>query len=117
MFDQAIVELLKARELSNDDPLALAALGHAYAVAGRIGEAQKLLEKLLQLAQTGNVRPYEIAKVYAGLGDKDRAFEWLNKALQDRSPWLLKLKAEPNFENLRTDQRFQTLVQQIRPPQ
>ncbi|MBL8189298.1 MAG: protein kinase [Acidobacteria bacterium] len=117
MLDQAIAELLKARELSNDEPLVLAALGHAYAVAGRTGEAQTILEKLLQLAQTGNVRPYEIAKVYAGLGDKDRAFEWLNKALQDRSPWLLKLKAEPNFENLRTDQRFQTLVQQIRPPQ
>ncbi len=117
MLDQAIAELLKARELSNDEPLVLAALGHAYAVAGRTGEAQTMLEKLLQLAQTGNVRPYEIAKVYAGLGDKDHAFEWLNKALQDRSPWLLKLKAEPNFENLRTDQRFQTSVQQIRPPQ
>ena len=117
MFDQAIADLLKARELSNDDPLVLAALGHVYAAAGKVGEAQKMLDLLLQAAQAGNVRAYEIAKVYAGLGDKDQAFAWLGKALQDRSPWLLKLKSEPNFENLRSDARFQTLVQQIKPPQ
>jgi serine/threonine protein kinase/Flp pilus assembly protein TadD len=117
MLDQAIAELVNARQMSNDDPLVLAALGHAYAVAGKTSEAQKTLELLLEKAQTGIVRSYEIAKVYAGLGDKDQAFAWLDKALQDRSPWLLKLKTEPNFEPLRTDPRFQTLVQQIRPPQ
>ena len=117
LFDQAIADLLKARALSNDDPLVLAALGHAYAVTGKTAEAQKTLDLLLEKAQAGNVRPYEIAKVYAGLGDRDQAFAWLDKALQDRSPWLLKLKSEPNFEPLRTDPRFQTLVQQIKPPQ
>ena len=117
LFDQAIADLLKARALSNDDPLVLAALGHAYAVTGKTAEAQKMLDLLLEKSQAGNVRPYEIAKVYAGLGDRDQAFAWLDKALQDRSPWLLKLKSEPNFEPLRTDPRFQTLVQQIKPPQ
>ncbi len=117
MFDQAIAELVKAREMSNDDPLVLAALGHAYAVAGKTVDAQKTLELLLEKSNTGIVRPYEIAKVYAGLGDKEQALAWLDKALQDRSPWLLKLKTEPNFSPLRSDPRFQTLVQQIRPPQ
>ncbi len=116
MFDQAVAELTKARQISRDDPLTLAALGHVYGVTGKSNEAQQMLDLLLQAAQRGNVRPYEIAKVYSGLGEKDRAFEWLNKAFQDHSPWLLKLKSDPNFENLRSDQRFRALVEQIKSP-
>ncbi len=117
MHDLAIAELTKAREFSNDEPLTLAALGHVYAVSGRTADARKMLDLLLQAAQKGNVRPYEIAKVYSGLGDADRAFEWLEKAFQAHSPWLLKLKSDPNFANLRQDQRFQPLIQRIQPQQ
>lgn len=114
MFDLAVAELTKAREISHDEPLTLAALGYVYAVSGKSTEARQMLDLLLQAAQKGQVRPYEIAKVYSGLGEKDRAIEWLNKAYQDHSPWLLKLKSDPNFENLRSDQRFQTLIEQIK---
>ena len=117
MYAEAIAELTKARELSNDEPLTLAAIGYVYAVSGQITEAQKMLNLLLQIAQKGNVRPYEIAKVYSGLGDADHAFEWLEKAFQGHSPWLLKLKSDPNFANLRADFRFQSLVQRINAPQ
>ena len=117
MHDLAIAELTKAREFSNDEPLTLAALGHVYAVSGRTADARKMLDLLLQAAQKGNVRPYEIAKVYAGLGDANQAFEWLEKAFQAHSPWLLKLKSDPNFSNLRQDQRFQALIQRIQPSQ
>ena len=113
MYAEAIAELTKARELSNGEPLTLAALGYVYAVSGQINEAQKMLDLLLQTAEKGSVRPYEIAKVYSGLGDADRAFEWLEKAFQDHSPWLMKLKSDPNFANLRADPRFQSLLQRI----
>lgn len=116
MYDEAIAELIKAREFSKDEPLTLAALGHVYAVSGKTADAQSMLNLLLQAAEKGNVRPYEIAKVYAGLGNADQAFEWLEKAFQDHSPWLLKLKSDPNFENLRSDQRFQSLIQRINSP-
>ena len=116
MHDLAIAELIKAREFSRDEPLTLAALGHVYAVSGRTAEAQEMLDLLLQAAQKGNVRQYEIGKVYAGLGDADRAFEWLEKAFQTHSPWLLKLKSDPNFASLRSDQRFQNLIQRIQSP-
>ena len=117
LHDLAIAELTKAREISNDEPLTLAALGHVYAVSGKTADAGKMLDLLLGAAQKGNVRPYEIAKVYSGLGEADQAFEWLEKAFQTHSPWLLKLKSDPNFANLRQDQRFQTLIHRIQPPQ
>ena len=59
------------------------------------------------------VSPYLIAIVYVGLGDKDQAFAWLDKAFQDRSSLLLWLKVEPQFDSLRDDPRFQDLLRRV----
>ncbi len=59
------------------------------------------------------ISPYLFAVVYVGLGDKEQAFAWLEKAYQDRSFWLIWLKVEPRFDSLRDDPRFQDLLRRI----
>ena len=56
---------------------------------------------------------YQIAATYAGLGEKDRAFEWLEKAYDERSDWLVNLKVEQRFDGLRSDPRFADLLRRV----
>ncbi len=110
----AIPEYQKAVELSagNTDPMA--GLAHAEAVAGRRAEAQKILKKFQQRSKTSYVSPYMIATIHAGLGEKDEAFEFLEKAYQEKStdlPYFL--KGDLRMDTLRSDPRFQDLVRRV----
>jgi TolB-like protein/Tfp pilus assembly protein PilF len=87
-----------------------ASLGHAYAVAGQAAAAREVLDGLLARAKTEYVSAYEIAAVYAGLGDRDRAFEWLDKAYDERSTMLVYFRMDPRIWSLRSDPRFQALL-------
>ena len=114
---QAIPEYQKAIELSQGDQDAIAALAHAYAAAGKKAEAQKILHEFLRQSETSYVSAYMIATVYASLGDKDNAFEYLEKAYQERSsdlPYFL--KADLRVDSLRSDQRFQDLTRRMNFP-
>jgi DNA-binding winged helix-turn-helix (wHTH) protein/tetratricopeptide (TPR) repeat protein len=112
-FSEAITELNRARRL-NDRPQILAALGHAYAASGRRAEAQKVIEELQELAERRYVSPYDVATVYAGMGEKEQALVWLEKAYEDRSGWLgLWLKVDPKFDGLRSEPRFQDLLRRV----
>jgi DNA-binding winged helix-turn-helix (wHTH) protein/tetratricopeptide (TPR) repeat protein len=112
-FSEAIAELKRARRL-NDRPQVLAALGHAYAASGRRAEAQQVIEELQELAERRYVSPYDIAAVYAGLGEQERALAWLERAYEDRSGWLgLWLKVDPKFDGLRADPRFADLLRRV----
>jgi len=113
---QAVEEFKRAAEYMGEDPETLAALGHAYAVAGRRAEAQKVLERLRELAARGYVSPYFTALVHAGLGDRERALESLERAYEDRHPGMILLKSEPRFDRLRRDPRFTKLVQRVEQP-
>jgi tetratricopeptide (TPR) repeat protein len=111
---EALSEYQKAAELSGGNLDAIAALGHAYAVSGRRAEAQKILREMQQKSKNTYVSPYLVATVYAGLGEKDRAFQFLEKAYLEKSldiPWAL--KADLRLDNLRSDPRFQDLVRRI----
>ena len=109
-FSEAIAELETALKL-NDSSANLAYLGHAYAVAGMADEARKVLEKLKKRLERGDhVTSYTMALMYTGLGDKDQAFEWLEKAQKDRSEELILLKVDPKFDILRADPRFNALL-------
>jgi TolB-like protein/DNA-binding winged helix-turn-helix (wHTH) protein/Flp pilus assembly protein TadD len=111
---EAIPEYQKAVEMSAGDQDASAALAHAYAVIGRRAEAQKILRDFEQKSKTEYVSPYMTATIYAGLGDKDRAFEFLEKAYTQRSwdiAWAL--KADLRIDNLRSDPRFQALLRRV----
>ncbi len=93
--------------------VAEAELAHAYATSGKREEAQKIILKLQELAKHGYVSSYQIAAIYAGLGEKDQTFAWLEKAYEERSGDLVNLNADQRFDNLRRDQRFADLVRRV----
>ncbi|MFY9583836.1 MAG: protein kinase [Candidatus Acidiferrales bacterium] len=113
MFQEAFKEFQTAIELSEGSPFYVAMLGHAYAVAEDIPEAQKLLDQLKKLSVGAYVSSYSIAEVYVGLGDRDKAFEWLQEAYEERSRALVFLRVEPRLDPLRSDPRFQDLLRRV----
>jgi tetratricopeptide (TPR) repeat protein len=88
-------------------------LGHAYAVAGKRQEAIKILDELKELSSQRYIRPYGFAVLYAGLGENEQAFEWLNKALEDRDPFVSNLAVEPRLNPLRSNPRFNDLLRRV----
>jgi DNA-binding winged helix-turn-helix (wHTH) protein/TolB-like protein/Tfp pilus assembly protein PilF len=111
MYKEAIAEFQQASKLSGS-PLMMSLLAHAYAVSGNKGEAERLLVELGQQRQR-YVSPYTVATIYAGLGAKDEAFKWLEKAFEERDIWLMNLRVDPLFKNLRSDHRFSELLGRI----
>jgi len=115
MYPQAIDEFQKGVKISGS-PLILALLGHAYAVSGKTTEARAVLSDLHDLSEAPDVEarryvsPYTVAAIYAGLGEKDQAFKWLERAFEERDVWLMNLKVDPVFAKLRSDRRFQDLL-------
>lgn len=116
MPDQAIVEFKKAVEATNGNSFFLAGLGHAYALAGRRGDAEQVLHTLFARAKKSYVSPFDVALIYAALGEQDTAFTWLDKAVAERSTFLVYSKWEPRLDPLRSDARFEKILQQIRLP-
>ena len=114
MHQEAILELQRASVLSGQDHAKLAALGHAYAFSGRRAEATMILEKLEEMSKRSYVPPYDFAVIFAGLGEKDKALEWLQKAHEDRSAYLVYLNVEPIWDSLRSDPRFIDLLRRMR---
>ncbi|MCA1557940.1 MAG: tetratricopeptide repeat protein, partial [Acidobacteria bacterium] len=117
MHREAIAELERARELSGNAPEVVASLGHAYAVAGRTSEAQKALADLDEIARERYVLPYFRAAVYTGLGDRDQAFAWLERAYEERHPGLVLINIDPRFDTLRSDPRFADIMRRLGLPQ
>ena len=117
MYEEAFTEVQKAISLSGDSVHIRAELGHAYAVAGKGGEALKIMDELKGLSKETYVSPYDVAAIYVGLGQKDQAFDWLEKAYQERSDWLRYLKVDPRIDPLRSDLRFPDLVRRVGLPQ
>ena len=116
-FAEAIAAAEKAVELSERTPGALGMLGLAYGLAGRKADALKILNELLELNKTRYVTPAALVNVYVGLGDKEQAFAWLEKAYQERSNYLAWLKVFPILDPLRSDPRFADLVHRVGLPQ
>jgi len=108
--DLALEELASAARLSNSNSKTLSVRGYALAKAGRRSEAQDVLDTFEQLSATRYVPPYARALVHAGFGDRDATFEWLEKALAERDVHLIFLPVDPKWSPLRTDPRFQDLL-------
>jgi TolB-like protein/Flp pilus assembly protein TadD len=111
--DDAINNIQKAIALSDGNVRMNATLGYAYAKIGKRAEAERIIEQLRTKSQEMYISPYFIAVIYAGLDEKDLAFEWLEKAFAERHPYLVLMGAEPVFKNLRSDPRFQSLKARI----
>jgi eukaryotic-like serine/threonine-protein kinase len=115
---QAIPEYQQAVELSERDLDALAGLAHASATIGKSAEAQKILGELLRQSKVSYISPYMIAAIYSGLGQKDKAFEFLERAYQEKSPDLAYfLRADLRIDRLRADPRFPDLLRRMNFPQ
>jgi eukaryotic-like serine/threonine-protein kinase len=110
-YENSFQEFQKAISLSGGETSFKAELANAYAVAGRQEDARTILTELLRLASKQYVSPYSLALIYAGLGEKDAAFEWLNKAYDARALRLMSLSVHPRFASLRSDPRFKILIQ------
>jgi len=85
----------------------------AYGAAGRKGEANQILNELLQLEKQRYVSPMAFVYVYTGLGNKDQSFAWLEKAHQERSNGIAFFKVSPTVDQLRSDPRFADLLKRI----
>jgi eukaryotic-like serine/threonine-protein kinase len=111
MYREGIAELEKAVAISPGDTLALSGLGYAYAAAGRRLEAQKVLDQLNEISKQEYVPAVYRAPIYAALGEKDKAFEWLEKAYEERS--IGDIQAVPVYDPLRSDPRFADLLRRM----
>ena len=108
LHQQAEAEARRAVELMPTAPYTHAALGSAFALGGRKKEAHAELDKLAQLARTNYVGPMMFAFVYTSLGETDAALQWLDKACQDSSDYIVYLKTDPVFSRLGSDPRIPT---------
>jgi TolB-like protein/Tfp pilus assembly protein PilF len=113
MYPEAIAEW---RESLNSIPnwtVALAGIGNIYGEEGKKAEALKMLDTLNSLSTKQFVTSYGIALVYTGVGDKDKTFEWLNNAYEERSNWLVWLKHDPRWKSIRSDKRYADLIRKV----
>ncbi len=113
MYTEAIAEARKAKELSPFQTNSNVLESYALAKSGKPDEARTLLNELLKLSETRFVPPAHLALIYNGLGETDKAFEWLEKAYQQRDPKMAFLKVEPKWNNLRGEPRFIDLMRRM----
>ncbi|HEX4168378.1 MAG TPA: tetratricopeptide repeat protein [Bryobacteraceae bacterium] len=116
MYQEAIIELEKAVSLSGGSPVYMASLAHAYGVAGRRGEAKKLTDHLGNSSKQRYVSSYDLALALVGIGETNKAFQLLARAVEERSPRAAFLGVDPRFDGLRSDARFKELMIRIGRP-
>ena len=112
-FDEAFQQFQEALKRSPNNPNYLAAMGHAYGVAGKRAEALNVLEQMKALSKQDPVSPFFFALVYTGLGDKESALQWLEKAYEQRSGSIRYLKVEPRLDSIRADPKFADLMRRV----
>jgi len=117
LIPKAIMEFETSAKLSERSTNVIASLGHAYGIGGRRREAGVILGELEERAKQTNVSGYQIALVFAGLGDKDRSLEALEKAFREHSTLLTYLKMDPRFDPLRSKPRLRDLMRRVGLPQ
>ncbi|HEV2489856.1 MAG TPA: hypothetical protein VGT03_08610 [Candidatus Acidoferrales bacterium] len=117
MFPEAIAEFEKMKELTGGQPLAVAMLGNTCAASGQRNKALEALQELKKIARKRYVPAVYYVAIYTGLGDKDQAFSWLNKAVDEHDDYLINLRIEPMADPLRSDPRFGDVLRRIGLPQ
>ena len=97
-----------------EDAQILCFLGWVYAVSGRQEKARNVLNRMLDLRAKRYVDAYNIGEVYAGLGEKEKAFEWLRRAYEEHAGQLICIKVDPFLKNLRSDPRYKELLKKMK---
>jgi serine/threonine protein kinase/tetratricopeptide (TPR) repeat protein len=112
-YELAITEGEKGVKLSGGSPLMRAALAHTFGAAGKTAEARQILDDLTKLAKQKYVASYIFAGIHIGLGENDRALEYLEKSYEEHSHWLIYLHIDPSMDGLRNNPRFQDLLRRV----
>jgi DNA-binding winged helix-turn-helix (wHTH) protein/tetratricopeptide (TPR) repeat protein len=113
-FDKAIAGFRRAKELSGADPYLDSFLGYAHAKLGKRSVAKKVIEQLAERSQREYVPAFCTALIHVGLEDMERALQWLEKAYEDRSAYMVFVKVEPLLDQIRAEPRFQKLLEKMR---
>jgi serine/threonine-protein kinase len=108
--DEGLSNLLKAVKLNTGNTLYLAQLGEAYGIAGKTDEAREVLRQLEEMGRQRYVSPYHLAYVYTGLGENDRAMDFLERAHAERAGSVYGIKGSFLFTSLRSHPRFKALL-------
>ena len=112
-YPKALIEFREFARLDHDSPRSIAVLGYTYARLNQRSDVLRALRELSQMEKDRYVSPASFAIVYMGIGDRDRAFEWLEKAYDEHSFNLAFLKVSPFFDSLRSDPRFTDLLRRV----
>jgi eukaryotic-like serine/threonine-protein kinase len=112
-LEEAIAAFRNGLKSSPDNVFGLTALGHALAVAGKKREAERVIARLQELSKQQYVSPYQTAVIYAGIGDRKKALDWLEKSRDERFNWLPFLAVDPVFKSLRSEARFIELAKSL----
>jgi Flp pilus assembly protein TadD len=112
-FPEALAEMRRGAALLTGNVVVSADIGHVHAASGDTRAAERVIRELQQETTRRYVSPFEIALIHVGLGDRGRAFEWLEKAYEERSDLLVYLKVDPRLDPIRDDRRFSELVARV----
>jgi tetratricopeptide (TPR) repeat protein len=114
-LEEAVAAWDEGARRSGRAALSTGPLGYAYGRLGQVDKAQEILEELRSGSGSseGYVAELNLARVYAGLGNADRAFEQLEIAFSKREPWILAVNIGPGFDTLREDPRYADLLERI----
>ena len=113
MYDEAVAEYKKTLLVIPEWPVALAGIGNIYGEIKENATARKMLDTLAMLSKKEFVTPYGMALIYAGLGEKDNAFHWLDKSYEEHSNFLVWLKVDPRWASIRSDKRYAELIRKV----
>jgi len=111
--DEAVAMAARAIEVSKGLLICYPTLARAHALAGRKDEARRVLAELEVKSPARFVEPLEVALAYEALGERETSFAWLDRALQERSHWLVALGVDPRFDSMREDPRFGELMKKV----
>ncbi|MGA2263375.1 MAG: protein kinase [Acidobacteriota bacterium] len=113
MLADAVAEFERADELSGGSPVFRAALAHALALSGKRDQALEILEEFRSQSRTRFVAPHAMALIHIGLGDREQALQWLERAYEERSDFVIEANVDPVLDPLRNDPRFRELMQRL----
>jgi serine/threonine-protein kinase len=111
-YQQAILTFEEAARLSGSREVS-APIAYAHARLGRVAEARKILGEIEEVAQTHYVAPPQLALIYLGLGDIEKTLALLDRGFDEKSFWMIYLKADPVYDPLRNYPRFKNLMNRL----
>jgi tetratricopeptide (TPR) repeat protein len=116
-YDEALAEYQRMAKLRGENLSEFPVVGYLHALSGKLTEARQILEEALRTAKNHGISSYPIAVLYLGLGEKEKALEWLEKSLKERDPVMVFLKVDQRFDSLHRDPRFLQLIKELGLPQ